>query len=224
MNRILERICKNYKPNLDKLQKFGFTRLNDAYCYDTDIMNGKFKLHIKISSADIDTEVVDLAANEPYTLFLVDGACGGFVGAVRTDYEKVLLNIVDNCFDKYVFKSDYAQKVIRYVSDTYGDSLEFLWDKFPDNAIWRRKDNKKWYAVLLTVTKSKLGFPSEEKIEIIDLRAAAEDIDAMFDDKTIFRGYHMNKKHWITICLDGTVPLSNIRKMLDTSYELARKA
>lgn len=224
MNNILARIFKNYKPNFDKLLKFGFTLSNDTYCYNTVIMDNKFSLTVKISSSDIDTEVIDLATNDPYTLFLVDGAIGSFVGAVRTAYENVMLDIADNCFDKYVFKSDYAQKLIKYVSDTYGDNLEFLWDKFPDNAIWRRADNKKWYGALLTVTKDKLGLPSDEKIEIIDLRAIPENIDSIVDNKTIFRGYHMNKKHWVTIMLDGSVPLTEIQKMLGKSYELARKA
>ena len=32
--------------------------------------------------------------------------------------------------------------IIKYVRESYGDELEFLWKKFPDNAVWRRKDNK----------------------------------------------------------------------------------
>ncbi|MDE6200596.1 MAG: MmcQ/YjbR family DNA-binding protein [Clostridiales bacterium] len=223
MNYILERIFKHYKPNFAKLQKFGFVMSDGAYIYDTAIMNGGFALNVKITSSDINTEVLDLATGDPYTLFLVEGAGGGFVGAVRTDYENVMLGIAEKCFDKYIFKSDYAQKLIQYVYDTYDDTLEFLWDKFPDNAIWRRKDNQKWYGALLTVTKDKLGLPSDEKVEIIDLRAAAEDIDAIVDGKKFFRGYHMNKKHWITVCLDGSVPLDEIQKMLDVSYDLARK-
>lgn len=224
MNYILERIFKYYKPNFAKLQKFGFVMSGDAYIYDTAIMNGGFALNVKITSADINTQVIDLATGDPYTLFLVEGAVGGFVGAVRTDYENVMSEIAVKCFDKCIFKSEYAQKLIQYVSDTYGDELEFLWEKFSDNAVWRRKDNQKWYGVLLTVKKDKLGLPSDERVEIVDLRAAVEDIDAMVDDKKFFRGYHMNKKHWITMCLDGSVQLSEIQKMLDASYELACKS
>jgi len=32
--------------------------------------------------------------------------------------------------------------------------------------------------------------------------------------------YHMNKKHWNTVSVDGSVPLKEILKMLDHSYEL----
>lgn len=224
MNKILERIFKNYKPNFAKLQDYGFTYLNDAYFYDRDILNGQFIIKIKITDADIDTQVIDVAVNEPYTLFLADDAVGSFVGSVRTAYENTMIDIARKCYDKYVFKSDCTQQIIKYVSFKYGDELEFLWDKFSDNAIWRRKDNKKWYAVLLTVNKSKLGLPSEERVEIIDLRTEPQNIDNIVDNEKIFRGYHMNKKHWITICLDGTVKAEEIEKMIDISYELARKA
>ena len=33
-------------------------------------------------------------------------------------------------------------------------------------------------------------------------------------------GYHMNKKHWNTVELDGVIPTKEIKKMIDHSYEL----
>lgn len=223
MNNILEKIFRYYKPNGAKLLEYGFTRSGDVYYYSTGIIDGQFTLNVKVTDFDVDAEVIDIATDEPYTLFLADGAIGSFVGTVRTAYENIMSDIADNCFDKFIFKSEYAQKIIEYVTEAYGDELEFLWEKFSDNAVWRRKDNKKWYGAMLKVSKSKLGLPSEQKIEIIDLRADAETINAI-DGKTIFGGYHMNKKHWITVCLDGSVPLNEIIKMLDLSYDLAGKA
>ena len=37
-------------------------------------------------------------------------------------------------------------------------------------------------------------------------------------------GYHMNKKHWNTVVLDGVIPDAEIRKMIDHSYELVAKS
>ena len=37
-------------------------------------------------------------------------------------------------------------------------------------------------------------------------------------------GYHMNKKHWNTVTLDGSLPPALIRKMLDLSYLLTAPA
>ena len=33
-------------------------------------------------------------------------------------------------------------------------------------------------------------------------------------------GYHMNKKHWNTVVLDGVIPEKEVRKMIDDSYNL----
>jgi predicted DNA-binding protein (MmcQ/YjbR family) len=33
-------------------------------------------------------------------------------------------------------------------------------------------------------------------------------------------GYHMNKKHWITVVMDGTVPDKRILQWIDNSYQL----
>nr|WP_276353704.1 MmcQ/YjbR family DNA-binding protein [Cohnella sp. YIM B05605] len=37
----------------------------------------------------------------------------------------------------------------------------------------------------------------------------------------VLPGYHMNKKHWNTVVLDGTVPDREIAAMLEQSYRLA---
>jgi len=33
-------------------------------------------------------------------------------------------------------------------------------------------------------------------------------------------GYHMNKKHWNTVVLDGVIPEREVKKMIDHSYNL----
>lgn len=48
-----------------------------------------------------------------------------------------------------------------------------------------------------------------EKIE--DLREQYEAVQP---------GYHMNKKHWNTIIVDGTIPEKKLKEMIDESYDL----
>jgi predicted DNA-binding protein (MmcQ/YjbR family) len=38
--------------------------------------------------------------------------------------------------------------------------------------------------------------------------------------KSVLPGYHMSKRHWNTIILDGTIPDDEIRDMIDESYHL----
>ena len=39
----------------------------------------------------------------------------------------------------------------------------------------------------------------------------------------IFPGWHMNKAHWLSIALAGTVEDEKIRFLVDMSYELTKK-
>ena len=38
--------------------------------------------------------------------------------------------------------------------------------------------------------------------------------------KSVKPGYHMNKTHWNTVVLDGDVPDSELKRMIDNSYSL----
>ena len=37
-------------------------------------------------------------------------------------------------------------------------------------------------------------------------------------------GYHMNKKHWNTVEIEGEIPDAELRKMIDHSYDVVAKA
>ena len=43
--------------------------------------------------------------------------------------------------------------------------------------------------------------------------------DALMQDRGIFPAYHMNKEHWITVLLDGTVEEAKVCGLIDLSFE-----
>jgi predicted DNA-binding protein (MmcQ/YjbR family) len=47
--------------------------------------------------------------------------------------------------------------------------------------------------------------------ELLDRRARYEDVQP---------GYHMNKKHWVTVQLDGSVPRAELLSWVDASYNV----
>lgn len=123
-----------------------------------------------------------------------------------------------------MFRSNQAVALIEYVGVQYGRDLEFLWPRSPGNAIWRRGDNQKWFGILMTVPRNKVDpAAGNDMIEILDLRCVPDMIDFVVDKKMIFPGWHMNKRHWITIVLDGRMDLAQIQKLLDVSFELAAR-
>jgi len=41
---------------------------------------------------------------------------------------------------------------------------------------------------------------------------------------SVLPGYHMNKKHWNTIVVNGTISTKQLKAMIDDSYELVSEA
>lgn len=212
------------KADIKKLREYGFKKKKDKYTYSTDIMDGDFTLNIDvINENEIQTELIEKAFGEPYTLHLVDGAEGTFVGEIREQYQKILNEIKEKCFEINVFEWEYSYKVLKYAKEKYDSKAEYLWPKFPRNAVCRRNDNEKWYFAILSVKGSKIGLKTDEIVELIDLRANIEDVQNLIKQPNIYPAYHMNKKHWFTIVLDGSVPIEEIYQYIDISYNLAKK-
>ena len=221
--REVKNFIKDKKIDLKKLEEFGFKLINKSYYYHTSLLKNQFKMTIKISlDNSIFTEIIDVETNEAYVLHLLEIKRSGYSEKVYKEYSEVLEKIKKECFEDEIFKANYAKEIINYIKNKYGDELEFLWEKSPKNAVVRRKSSNKWYAVILTISKRKLNLDSDEIIEVINIHNSPEEIKKLVDYKKYFPAYHMNKKHWCTICLDGTVELKEIYKLIDISYELAK--
>ena len=220
--REITNFIKNKKIDFKKLEEFGFKLINKSYYYYASLLKNQFKMTIKINlDNSIFTEIIDTETNEPYVLHLLETKRSGYSEKVYKVYSQILEKIQKECFEDEIFKANYTKEIVAYIKNKYRDELEFLWEKSPKNAVVRRKSSKKWYAVILTVSKRKLNLDSDEIIEVINLHNSPEEIEKLIDNKKYFPAYHMNKKHWCTICLDGTVELKEIYKLIDISYELA---
>ncbi len=212
---------KNKIINHNKLLEYGFKKEQNKYLYKEKICNNQFEIIIEVLNNNMTSKILDAINKEEYILVDIKDITGEFVGKVREEYDSLIQDIIDKCTSMNVFKSSEAKGIIRYIKNKYQDELEYLWEKFPKNAIWRNKQNNKWYGVILTIDENKLGIKGEQKIEIIDLRYPKDDIKNIVDNKKIFKGYHMNKNNWITIKLDGSVTLKEIYNLIDISYNIS---
>lgn len=220
---MFEDIFKRKKCNIEKLSAYGFIRKDGKWTYETNIMDDAFRLYVfAAENGDVDTDLIEVETGEPYVLYRTN-AFGTFVGEIRAEIEAVLIDIANACYDPAVFKTAQAQMAIEYVREKYGDELEFLWPKSPDNAIWRRKDSQKWYAAILTVNGRKIGLNVDKMVEIIDLRMKAENRDDILSREHYYPGWHMNKKSWYTIVFDHHIADEEIKLRITESYELAKK-
>ena len=110
-------------------------------------------------------------------------------------------------------------QIYAYVKKKYKTAPEFLWQRFPNYAVFRHEDNRKWFGLIMDVPRSKLGLDSEDWVDIINVKL--DDpvfVDMLIRQEGYFRGYHISKGNWISILLDGTVPFDEVCRMIDAGY------
>ena len=109
--------------------------------------------------------------------------------------------------------------VFVYIKKKYKTSPEYLWKRYPEYAVFRHADNNKWFALQAAVPGDKLGIDRDEPVQIINVKV--DDIffrDMLINQEGIIPAYHMNKQHWITVLLDGSVKQEQVFDLIDASY------
>ena len=110
-----------------------------------------------------------------------------------------------------------------YVKDTYGVAADFPFEDDVDTAVFRHNSNKKWFALVMNLPKSKFDIAGTEKIDVVNLKCAPDMIDSFWDEAGIFPAYHMNKQHWLSVFLDGSVDDETVKFLVNVSYTLTKK-
>ena len=110
-----------------------------------------------------------------------------------------------------------------YLTDTYSTTGEYLFARYPNFQVFRHNGKKKWFAVLMDIPSKNLGLEGEGEISVVNLKCDARLIGSFRMEPGIFPGWHMNKAHWLSVALDGSVEDEKIRFLVDMSYELTKK-
>ncbi len=137
------------------------------------------------------------------------------------------------------------QAVYDYIQKKYKVKPEYLWRRYPDYAVFRHTDNSKWFALAASVRKDIFGEAQssgeasfgtlktgEERfgtqssgalqsdfVDVINLKV--DDLffrDLLIREAGITPAYHMNKQHWISVRLDGSVPQEKVFDLIDMSF------
>lgn len=114
------------------------------------------------------------------------------------------------------------EELIQYAYETYGTQIEYPWIASQESGILRHQGNRKWYAAILQVNGNKVGLEGEEMIDVLNVKCEPDMIFSLCEQKGFAPAYHMNKKHWISILLGGTVSKEVIANLLDMSYEITK--
>ncbi len=221
---IEEELFKKTKPDFNKIIAYGFKQDNEEYKYSYHIMNNTFKVDITINKEGrVKGKIYDIAFNDEYTNFRLKDITGSFGIKVKNEFIKLLTDIKKHCFIEEPFKSTQTNKIVKYIQEKYQDKPEFEWEKFPGFATFKNKDTKKWYALIMNISKNKIEGDTLEEIEILNLKLNPLEIEKLLKQKGFYPAYHMNKKHWLTTILDSSIPDETIFPLIDESYSYAKK-
>ena len=109
-----------------------------------------------------------------------------------------------------------------YLTDTYGITGEYLFARYPNFQVFRHGGNRKWFAVLMDIPGKNLGLPGNGEISVVNLKCDTRLIGAFRMEPGIFPGWHMNKAHWLSVALNGSVDEEKLRFLVDMSCELTK--
>lgn len=216
---IEEEIFEKHTIDKAKLLSYGFKSKDGKLIFEKLFMDNDFRAEISFNGK-ISGKIYDTLTNDEYTNFRIEDS-NGFSSQVRENFIDILKDIRENCTEKQLYKSKQALKVNEYIAEKYGDLPEFLWKSFPTYAIYRKKSSKKWYGLIGDVQRCKVdkNSSSTEIVEIMNVKVDKNKIGEVLSINGIYEAYHMNKKYWVTVIFDDTVPQKTIQKLIDESYE-----
>lgn len=116
----------------------------------------------------------------------------------------------------------YREDVLTFASEQYGTEPEYLWSSAPEYAVLRHR-NGMWYGIIMNVPQEKLGLSGKNWVDILNVKCEPDMIGSFRQRAGVLPAYHMNRTHWLTVLLDGSVDRETICLLLTMSYDLIER-
>lgn len=113
------------------------------------------------------------------------------------------------------------QSYLDYCLDTFGMSPDYPFDEDFETAVLRHADNRKWFALLMKVSRRNFGFDSDKTVDVVNLKLPIEMVGSFGKDDGVYPAYHMNKLHWISVLLPDATD-ETIAFLTGVSYEATK--
>ena len=214
-------IFRAYQFNSKKAKEYGFVENQGIWTYSSPILQGDFLMRITVEGSDLRFQVFDQETGDLYPQVHMESMRGTFVGSVREACLEVLYDIRKASFEVQEFLCPQTKRILTRVQQKYENQLEYLWEKSPDTAVLRHDDNQKWYAVLMKIFWEKLDKSREGQVEVVNLKH--DQVADLLVEKGIYPAFHMNKRYWISLPLDGTLSDEQVLELFERSWFLTSK-
>ena len=113
------------------------------------------------------------------------------------------------------------QEYLDYCHRTYGTLPDYPFEDLHETAVLRHGDNRKWYAIVMRVSRRKFGFESDEVIDVVNLKRPLEMFGSFGTGDGVYPAYHMNKLHWVSVLLSDA-PEDVVSFLTNVSFEATK--
>ena len=113
------------------------------------------------------------------------------------------------------------RQFFEYCLSAYTTSPDYPFDEDFETAVLRHADNRKWYAIVMRVSRRKFGFDSDEVIDVVNLKLPTEMFGSFDAADGVYPAYHMNKLHWISVLLPDA-PDDVVQFLVNVSFEATK--
>lgn len=215
-------LLKRMECDPKKLIKYGFIKQGKIYQYETVLPVDEMKAVIQIDEkGNASGKVIDPFSQDEYIAVHLPMQKGTYVAKVRSAYLAVWEDIAKKCFHKVPFIYPQTNRINTMIQKKYHISCEFPFSKYPHIGAYYHPDNHKWFGLVQCIDRS--VFQKEKgEIEILNLKSTPERMEELLQKPSIFEGYHMSKKSWISIILDDTMEDDAVMDLVAESYQLSQ--
>ena len=111
---------------------------------------------------------------------------------------------------------------LEYCKAAYGTAPDYPFDDLFETAVLRHEDNRKWYAIVMRVSRRKFGIDSDEVIDVVNFKLPTEMFGSFGKDDGVYPAFHMNKLHWISVLLPDA-PTDVVHFLASVSFEATKE-
>jgi predicted DNA-binding protein (MmcQ/YjbR family) len=114
------------------------------------------------------------------------------------------------------------QQYFTLCQDAYGTLPDYPFEEDFETAVLRHADTRKWYGIVMKVSRRKFGFDSDEAVDVVNLKLPLDMYGSFGAADGVYPAYHMNKMHWISVLLpDAQTELTQF--LTSVSYDATKE-
>ena len=210
------------------MEEYGFVNMGTCYSLSREFLDGDFTAEIRVyENGDVQGRVVDNMVGEEYTPLRMPNYTGAFVGSVREAYERLLLDIAEECCREVSFVSDQSNRIAALIYERYSVEPDFPWNDDPYNTagVFRHGANSKWFGLIMNIDRRHLDKDRRgEAVDVINLKADESRMADLQKINGVYPAYHMNRSKWISVVLDDTLNDMAVMDLVEESFRLTCSA